>query len=83
MGNMQAKRADPLIRIQLMRDSGGDVCRLETEHMARMIWESVKYASHLFSCEAYGKYVILLRGKIILGYDLKHLRSFKPPVSND
>ena len=33
------------------------------------IWESVTYASHLFNCEAYGKYVSLLGCEIILTYD--------------
>ena len=40
------------------------------------ILESVTYASHLLNCEAYGKYVSLLGGEIILGYDFKTFTQF-------
>ena len=40
------------------------------------VWESVTYASHLFNCKAYGKYVSLLGGEIILGYDFKTFTQF-------
>ena len=60
-----------IVQLQRMR------CQCLRLGLGPSIWESVTCASHLFNCEAYGKYVSLLGGEIILGYDFKTFTQFK------